>query len=253
MIEEKLLGKAKYHAFVYVKIVFGLMLAILPILISLIVAFTDPRYFRRDGEMFVTLDIIFLVVGLGIVIRNMRYIYNRLNIYNKKITCVLGIFSRREVSILIRNVDSVEFYKSFLGRLFNYGNIVICSSRRTFRFGMIANAEEIMSLIVNAQDLLEAELMDAQTNAIIRAVKGENPVEKKPQGSVILQAPVSENVATQSVQASPVGMESTVSQTTEFVQEQPVEAAQKRCRYCGAVLENATKFCSVCGKKIEDN
>lgn len=193
-----------------------------------------------------------LVSGLTIIIRSLSHIFNRLNVYNKRITCMIGVFSRREVSILIRNVDSVEYYKTFLGRILNYGTIVICSSRRTFRFSMISNVEEIMTLIVNAQDLLEAELMQAQTNAIINAVGG-----KVPQNVSVEKPVVSKPVVPPVTPVNPVipqvePIAPVVNKETPETEELGQNKEQKQCKHCGETLEDDTPFCPVCGKKVED-
>lgn len=259
MIEERLLGTARYHWFVYVKLVLSVVVMALSIFLGIGFGFVGGALLGFFGGFF--------LIGFFLFFMNLGYLFNRLSVYNKRITGVVGVLSKREVNILIRNVDSVEYYKSFWGRIFNFGTIVICSSRKTFRFAMVANAEEMMVLVVNAQEFVEGEMIYAQTNALVNAIMTGSASAPAPVSvSIAPSAPMSASTSAPVSAATPASSVTIESSTAPKKESSGLKGSAlhkasldmsmssatkgKTCSFCGQIVTDEMKFCSVCGQKI---
>lgn len=66
--------------------------------------------------------------GIGLVVwllAYLRYISTELAITNKRVIAKFGFISRRTVEINLNKVESLQVDQNVLGRLFNYGSLVI--------------------------------------------------------------------------------------------------------------------------------
>jgi uncharacterized membrane protein YdbT with pleckstrin-like domain len=66
--------------------------------------------------------------GLGLLIfffAYLKYISTELAITNKKIIAKVGFIRRHTIELILHKVESIQVTQSLLGRLFNYGSIVV--------------------------------------------------------------------------------------------------------------------------------
>ena len=66
--------------------------------------------------------------GLGLVIwiiLYMQYVSTELAFTNKRVIAKFGFISRKTIELNISKVESLQISQSFLGRIFNFGTIII--------------------------------------------------------------------------------------------------------------------------------
>jgi membrane protein YdbS with pleckstrin-like domain len=63
------------------------------------------------------------------------------------ITEVKGILTKTQISIPYRNISGERLRKSFVGRIFNYGNIIITSSNSEINIRGIRDPEKLYRMI----------------------------------------------------------------------------------------------------------
>lgn len=71
---------------------------------------------------------ILLVVGIGLIlliIAYIRYKSTELAITNKRVIAKSGFISRHTVELNINRVESIQVTQSILGRIFNFGTLII--------------------------------------------------------------------------------------------------------------------------------
>jgi membrane protein YdbS with pleckstrin-like domain len=68
------------------------------------------------------------VMGLGLLlwlIAVARYFTTEMAITNKRVIAKFGFISRRTVEINLQRIESIQVHQGLLGRLFNYGSIIV--------------------------------------------------------------------------------------------------------------------------------
>lgn len=92
-----------------------------------------------------------LVIWLGVYI---RYISTELAITNKRVIAKFGFIVRSTVELNIRKVESIQVNQGILGRIFNYGSIVIAGAGTPQApIPGISQPLEFRSAFIEAQDV----------------------------------------------------------------------------------------------------
>ena len=68
------------------------------------------------------------VMGFGLLLWAMaiaRYLTTEMAITNKRVIAKFGFISRRTVEINLQRIESIQVHQSVLGRVFNYGSIIV--------------------------------------------------------------------------------------------------------------------------------
>jgi uncharacterized membrane protein YdbT with pleckstrin-like domain len=68
------------------------------------------------------------VMGLGLLLwltAVARYFTTEMAITNKRVIAKFGFISRRTVEINLQRIESIQIHQGLLGRLFNYGSIIV--------------------------------------------------------------------------------------------------------------------------------
>jgi uncharacterized membrane protein YdbT with pleckstrin-like domain len=74
------------------------------------------------------LGLLFLPLLVGLVfwlIAVARYFTTEMAITNKRVIAKFGFISRRTVEINLQRIESIQVHQGLLGRLFNYGSIIV--------------------------------------------------------------------------------------------------------------------------------
>jgi uncharacterized membrane protein YdbT with pleckstrin-like domain len=72
--------------------------------------------------------LLLLVYGIGLIfllIAFIRYKTTELAVTNKRVIAKFGFISRKTVEININKVESIQVHQDSLGRIFNYGSLII--------------------------------------------------------------------------------------------------------------------------------
>ncbi len=95
-----------------------------------------------------TLTIFFIMLILLFFIEpEMVILYHTYFMDPDNITEIKGILAKTQVSIPYRNISGERLRKSFIGRIFNYGNIIITSSNNEINIRGIRNPEKLYRMI----------------------------------------------------------------------------------------------------------
>ena len=78
-------------------------------------------------------------------------------ITNNEAIKIEGIIRKNKISIPYQNVTSVSFYKGVLGRIFNFGDVVVKSGSGEIRILGIKDPEQITRIIENKISLTKRE------------------------------------------------------------------------------------------------
>jgi uncharacterized membrane protein YdbT with pleckstrin-like domain len=68
------------------------------------------------------------VMGFGLLLWGIalaRYLTTEMAITNKRVIAKFGFISRRTVEINLQRIESIQVHQGLLGRLFNYGSIIV--------------------------------------------------------------------------------------------------------------------------------
>ncbi len=68
------------------------------------------------------------VMGFGLLLWGIalaRYFTTEMAITNKRVIAKFGFVSRRTVEINLQRIESIQVHQSLLGRLFNFGSIIV--------------------------------------------------------------------------------------------------------------------------------
>ena len=82
----------------------------------------------------ILLGIVTLPIGVGLFVLGMVYVRYRsteIAVTNRRIVVKLGFISRRTVEINITKIESVQVAQGILGRLFDFGTLVIAGTGTT--------------------------------------------------------------------------------------------------------------------------
>jgi uncharacterized membrane protein YdbT with pleckstrin-like domain len=72
-----------------------------------------------------------IAFGLGLIfwlIAYIRYKTTELAITNKRVIAKFGFISRKTIEISVKKVESIQVDQSILGRIFNYGSLIIAGA-----------------------------------------------------------------------------------------------------------------------------
>ncbi|MBA2653702.1 MAG: PH domain-containing protein [Gammaproteobacteria bacterium] len=123
--DEEVLYRTKPHWIIFTPPLGWLFLAIL-------ILFLAPRYPIANTTVYNNytltdfLGIAVLLVALfsGLV-AYITYLSSEYGITNRRILMKVGFISRTSLEILLQRVESIQVYQSVLGRIFDYGSIIV--------------------------------------------------------------------------------------------------------------------------------
>ena len=112
MLGETVIHRTRLHWIVFL---YPLLLFILACALALTIARESP-----------TIGLSFLAIGLLPAIKRLvEFTTSEFAITNKRVLVKVGFIARKSLEILLAKVESIRVDQSILGRLFDYGSIVI--------------------------------------------------------------------------------------------------------------------------------
>lgn len=109
------------------------------------------------------------VFGLGLVlfaVAWIRYATTELAVTNKRVIAKTGLIRRQTIEMFLAKVESVQVDQSILGRIFNYGTVLISGTGvHSAPFKSIADPLLLRKQFMSAADSLQASRAEASRAA----------------------------------------------------------------------------------------
>lgn len=122
--DEHLIYRGHLHWIIFIKAIFWLIVAIV------VYVYMPIYYYQPDG--FAAIPIHKIVLFIPILFTLMygwasyiRYISSEFGVTDKRIMIKLGYLHRYTFENFLQKVESIQIYQSLLGRVLNYGSIII--------------------------------------------------------------------------------------------------------------------------------
>ena len=117
-----------------------------------------------------TFLLVFPIVWL--IYRIIIYATDECVITSQKFNIRTGIFSKQEMSSPLDKINNVYFQQGFIGRIFNYGDIVIQSAANFggISYTYVSNPAQIKATLDNAIEIYKEEQMRKQQEMLAQAI-----------------------------------------------------------------------------------
>ena len=121
--EEKLIGRSKQHPAIFI-------MPLIPLLFSLII-FIFGLQASSPGFYFL-LSFGFFIAGIvDLIRRSVEYFTTGFELTDRRLIVRTGLIRRRELELLLSQVESIDVDKPLLGRLLDYGTVRIVGTGGT--------------------------------------------------------------------------------------------------------------------------
>lgn len=154
---ERILLVTRQHKFV----LFGTILAEILVTLVVVVVIITLAF----GNPGVLLGLLLALIPLGIMLRDILDWSNRQYIVsNRRVIQISGVFNKSVVDSSLEKVNDVKMSQSFLGRLFDYGDIEIltASEMSVSNLKRIGDPIKFKTAMLNAKEELGYDGMNAQ-------------------------------------------------------------------------------------------
>jgi uncharacterized membrane protein YdbT with pleckstrin-like domain len=121
--EEKLIGRAKQHLAIFI-------FPLIPLLFSLII-FIIGLQASSPGFYFIFSFGFFIAGILDLIRRAVEYFTTIFELTDRRLIVRTGLLRRRELELLLSQVESIDVDKPLLGRLLDYGTVRIVGTGGT--------------------------------------------------------------------------------------------------------------------------
>jgi len=126
--DEKIIIKAKVHWIIFI---FPTLLLLLGLLFALITRVSSPT---GNDTLLTSLICIWSwpIIGLFLlIVAILVYLTTEFALTNRRIIAKTGILNQRSQEIVTNKIESISVNRSIVGRIFNYGNIIVVGSGGT--------------------------------------------------------------------------------------------------------------------------
>ncbi len=153
--QERIILVTRQHWFMLVK---SIVLEILLIFIIIAIAIGTKVIFSQYTWLITITGAVVLVIPLATMIRDVLDWSNRRYIVtNRRVIQISGVFGKDVIDSSLEKVNDVKLDQSFLGRLFNYGDIEILTASELGAnlFKRIGEPIRFKTAMINAKEQLE--------------------------------------------------------------------------------------------------
>jgi uncharacterized membrane protein YdbT with pleckstrin-like domain len=153
--QERIILVTRQHWFMLVK---SIVLEILLIFIIIAIAIGTKVIFSQYTWLIAITGAVVLVIPLATMIRDILDWSNRRYIVtNRRVIQISGVFGKDVIDSSLEKVNDVKLDQSFLGRLFNYGDIEILTASELGAnlFKRIGEPIRFKTAMINAKEQLE--------------------------------------------------------------------------------------------------
>ncbi len=154
---EKIILVSRQHWMVLAQAILPEIILILAILAAVVLGliFINPVYFF--------FGLILLIIPFISMLRDiLRWSNHMYVVTNRRLIQIFGVFSKNVTDSSLEKVNDIKMDQSFLGRIFNYGDIEILTASElgVNRFTKIGNPVQFKTVMLNAKTQLESGLED---------------------------------------------------------------------------------------------
>jgi len=153
--QERIILVTRQHWFMLVK---SIVLEILLIFIIIAIALITKYIFSPSTWLIAITGAVVLLIPLATMIRDVLDWSNRRYIVtNRRVIQISGVFSKDVIDSSLEKVNDVKLDQSFLGRLFDYGDIEILTASELGAnlFKRIGEPIRFKTAMINAKEQLE--------------------------------------------------------------------------------------------------
>jgi uncharacterized membrane protein YdbT with pleckstrin-like domain len=153
--QERIIHVTRQHWSMLVK---SIVLEILLIFIIIAIAIVTTFFFSQYTWLIAITGAVVLLIPLATMIRDVLDWSNRRYIVtNRRVIQISGVFSKDVTDSSLEKVNDVKLDQSFLGRLFNYGDIEILTASELGAnlFKRIGEPIRFKTAMINAKEQLE--------------------------------------------------------------------------------------------------
>lgn len=113
-----------------------------------------------------------ILIGLVWIPRDLlKYFKTKLEITNKRLIGKTGIISTNELDSPLNKINSVQIKQSAIGKMCNYGTLVISTSSSVYTFNYINNPNEFKTILNNQIEAYDDERIEKQAKKLASAIK----------------------------------------------------------------------------------
>jgi uncharacterized membrane protein YdbT with pleckstrin-like domain len=163
---EEILLITRQHWFVFLRsILFELLISALIIIAILLIG----TFLQFPAVFF---GFLLLLIPIGGLVQDYLFWINKMYIItNRRVMQIAGIFNKNVIDSSLEKVNDVKMNQSFLGRIFNFGDIEILTASElgVNLFKKIGNPIEFKTTMLNAK-----ENLDIDDDRLIRRASSEN-------------------------------------------------------------------------------
>jgi len=104
----------------------------------------------------------------------LRQLKTELGITNKRVIVKAGLFSSTSKETTLDKVQNVTFYQPLLGKIFNYGTVVIQTAATLGREGLrgVSNPKQVRDTLVEQIEVYRKSQIREQAEAIASSIHG---------------------------------------------------------------------------------
>ena len=119
-------------------------------------------------------DILLMFVFIGFITifgTLIKIFTTKLSFTNKKVHGKTGLINTKELDTPLNKINNISVSQGLLGKIFNYGTVVITSSSGSYNFPYISHANDFKTSLLNQIDIFDEERIQKQAEAMASAIK----------------------------------------------------------------------------------
>lgn len=122
-------------------------------------------------KLFIDFFAICIIIGLIWFPRDLiNYFTTKLEITNKRIKGKTGLINTNELDSPLNKINSVQIKQGLIGKMLNYGTVIITTASSVFEFNYIVKPNEFKTILNNQIEIYDENKMEMQAKKIAKAM-----------------------------------------------------------------------------------
>jgi uncharacterized membrane protein YdbT with pleckstrin-like domain len=147
--DEIIIAKAKIHWAIFIYPIFIFVFGLL--LVPIIRITPEPGLTYSAFALFIMIFITWIIPALGLfvlIVACFSYITTEFALTDRRIIAKVGILNQHSIEVMINKIESIRVSQPILGRILNYGTIIVIGSGGTHqRFKNISQPMQLRQKI----------------------------------------------------------------------------------------------------------